>query len=246
MKRLSLCSIVLAGVLSTSVWAGSFTVGVEAQNYLPISNGEGGDYKGYARELLDAFAAKAGHKFTYKTLPVARLNDEYLVQKSFDLKFPDNPYWAADMKKDIKISYSTGVVNVAEGLVVPTANKGKPVTGITKIAQIRGFTPYPYLGLIKDKKIAVTEVNEATAALSMAEAGRVDGVYMGKIAANYILSDVMKKTGVLVFDESLPNSKSDFTLSSITHPEVIKQFSEYLSNEKDLVAKLKAKYKIVE
>lgn len=246
MKPHSVLSLVLTCVLCAPAWSGNFTVGVEAHNYSPISNGEGGDYKGYSRELLDAFAAKAGHKFTYKTLPIARLYDEYLVQKSFDLKYPDNPQWAGDMKKGAHITYSSGLVTVAEGLMVPAANKGKPVTSITKIAQIRGFTPYPYLGLIKDKKIAVTEVNDAVSALSMADAGRVDGVYMGKIAANYILADVMKKPGALVFDDALPSSRNDFTMSSMAHPEVVKQLSDFLASEKDLVAKLKAKYKIVE
>lgn len=246
MKYLSFFAVVLTGAMATSAGAGDFTVGVEGHNYMPISNGEGGDYKGYSRELLDAFAAKAGHKFTYKTLPVARLWDEYLVQKSVDLKYPDNGYWNGDKKKGMTIAYSSGLVNVVEGLMVLPANKGKPIASVSKIAQLRGFTPFPYLDLITSKKITVSEVNEATQALNLAEAGRVDGAYMGKIAANYIVTEVLKKPGMVVFDDSLPNSKSDFSLSSITHPEVVKQMSDFLASEKELVAKLKAKYKIVE
>jgi polar amino acid transport system substrate-binding protein len=52
--------------------------------------GIGGNYAGYARDVLDTFAAQYGHTFSYKPMPVARLWDEYLVQKSVDIKFPDN------------------------------------------------------------------------------------------------------------------------------------------------------------
>ncbi len=245
LKRRILTAGILAALTWPAAWAGNFSIGVEVTEYLPISRGDGGNYTGYARELLDAFAAKYGHTFTYKPWPVSRLFDEFTVQKSIDFKFPDNAFWAADAKKGITIAYSKGIVSVTEGLMVLPANKGK-VTTVTKIATLRGFTPFPYLDQIKAKKITVTEVNTTDAALSMGEAGRVDGVYLGVLAANYTLAEVMKKPGALVFDDKLPNSSNDFSLSSISHPEVIKQMDEFLVKEKDTVLKLKAKYKIVE
>jgi hypothetical protein len=243
-RRLLLVSMITA-LVSTSAWSGSFSVGVEGHDYLPISKGEGGVYSGYARELLDAFAAKYGHTFTYKPLPVSRLFDEFAIQKSVDFKFPDNAYWAADAKKGISIAYSKGLVSVTEGLLVLPAKKGKIGT-VSKMATLRGFTPFPYLDQINAKKIAVTEVNAADAAISMAEAGRVDGVYLGVLAANHIMSEGMKKPGILVLDDSLPKSVNDFSLSSIKHPDVVKQMDEFLVKEKDTVSKLKAKHKIVE
>ena len=80
----------------------------------------------------------------------------------------------------------------------------------------------------------------------MCEAGRVDAVYGSAIVSNYIMADMLKKPGILVFDDKLPSTKSDFSLSSIAHPDVIKQFDEFLAKDKDTEAKLKAKYKIVE
>jgi ABC-type amino acid transport substrate-binding protein len=244
MKRWTLLSTLIAGILSTSVWAGNFTVGVEGTDYMPIAKGDGAAYSGYAKDLLDAFAAKSGHTFTYKPMPVARLWDEFLVQKSLDFKFPDNGYWNGDAKKGIKVTYSSGLVAVTEGLLVAPASKGKG--SVSKIVTLRGFTPFPYLDQIKDKKVALTEVNSADAAINMVEAGRVDGVYLGVLAGNYIMAEVMKKPGVLVYDDKLPNSKNDFSLSTISRPEVIAQMNEFLSKEKDTVAKLKAKYKITE
>ncbi len=245
LKQSVLAAGLLLGLAGPTAWAGNFSIGVEVTEYLPISRGDGGNYTGYARELLDAFAAKYGHTFTYKPLPVNRLFDEFTVQKSVDFKFPDNAFWAADAKKGLNITYSKGLVLVVEGLMVLPANKGK-VSAVSKIATLRGFTPFPYLDQIKAKKITVTEVNTTDAALSMGEAGRVDGVYLGVLAANYTLAEVMKKPGALVFDDKLPNSSNDFSLSSISHPEVVKQMDEFLVKEKDTVTKLKAKYKIVD
>lgn len=227
------------------VQAGTYSIGVEAYDYLPISKGEGGSYSGYARDVLDAFAAKYGHTFSYKPMPVARLIDEFAVQKTLDFKFPDNPYWAAEVKKGLSITYSKGVVSVTEGLMVLPGNKGK-LTGVTKIATVRGFTPFPYLDQIKSKKISVNEVNNAEAAIRLGEAEKVEGVYLGVLAANYIMAETLKMPGALVLDPALPKSTNDFSLSTLAHSEVVKQLDEFLVKEKELVGKLKAKHKIVE
>ncbi|MBK6907275.1 MAG: transporter substrate-binding domain-containing protein [Rhodocyclaceae bacterium] len=237
-------SLLLLGLLSAPALALDLTVGVESSDYLPISKGDSGTYVGYARDVLDAFAAKYGHKFTYKAMPVARLYDEFLVQKSVDLKFPDNPIWAQNLKQGATISYSKGLVTVTEGLMVTPANKGKGLAAVGKISTLRGFTPWPYMDQIKTKKISVSEVNSAEAAIKMVEGGRVDGVYLGTLATTYIMNEVLKQPGMLVFDDKLPNSKNDFTISSIAHPNVIKQMDEFLVTEKDTVAKIKSKYKI--
>lgn len=244
MKKITVLAALATCLLASPAWSDNFTVGVEATDYMPIYKGDGSNYIGYAKELLDNFASKNGHTFTYIRLPVARLFDEFVVKKSLDFKFPDNAYWAKDIKKDTKIAYSRGVVSVTEGLLVLPTNKGKG--NVAKIALVRGFTPYLYMDQIKNKAITANEVNSPGAGISMVEAGRVDAIYLSVIVANYLMTDVLKKPGVLVFDDKLPNSKSDFSLSSIAHPEVVKQFDEYLVKDKDTVDKLKAKYKIVE
>ena len=54
------------------VQAETFTVGVELQPYMPYSDVQDGQYLGYGRDLLDAFAAHQGHVFVYRPLPVRR------------------------------------------------------------------------------------------------------------------------------------------------------------------------------
>ena len=172
--------------------------------------------------------------------------DEFAVKKTLDFKFPDNPNWSKDVKKDVNIVYSAGVLAVKQGVMVLPANKGKGLANITKMVTLRGFTPFPYMDQISSKKIEVMEVNYAGAAINIVASDRVDGAYMGVMAANYVMSETLNKAGMLVFDDSLPYATADFSLSSIAHPEVIKQMNEFLVKEKATVTKLKAKYKIVE
>jgi len=65
---LLLCLFVLPALAQEEIH-----VGVELQPYQPYSDVENGEYRGYARDLLDAFAAEHGYRFVYMPLPVRRL-----------------------------------------------------------------------------------------------------------------------------------------------------------------------------
>ena len=246
MKKSHYSILLLAGCVSVSAWAGSFVVGVESNSNLPMGAVTDNKYTGYGRDLLDAFGSKNGHTFTYQPMPVKRLWDEYLVQKSVDFRFPDNPRWMNDSKKNLAISYSRGVITLTDGLMVLPSQKGKALESIKKISMVRGFSPSSYREQIEAKKIEVSEVNDAAAAIAMVEAGRVDGAYVNVQSTTYLMAEVLKKPGAVVYDDTLPHSATERSLSSILHPEVIKQLDEFLVKEKDTVAKIKAKYKIVE
>ena len=246
MKKSHCFMLLVVGCVSVSAWAGSFVVGVESNSNLPMGDVVDNKYTGYGRDLLDAFGSKYGHTFTYKPMPVKRLWNEYLVQKSVDFRFPDNARWTSDLKKDLAISYSRGVITLTDGLMVLPAKKGQGLESIKKIAMVRGFSPFSYREQIEAKKIAVDEVNGAESAIAMVEAGRVDGAYVNIQSTTYLINEVLKKPSVVVYDDTLPHTTTERSLSSISHPEVIKQMDEFLVKEKDTVAKIKAKYKIVE
>lgn len=238
-----ICVTLFGLSLGAGALAGDFKIGVEATDYSPLYKGDSGEYAGFGRELLDAFGAKYGHKFTYVAVPVARLYDEFLVKKSVDFKFPDNSYWAGDAKKGMNVSYSKGLSNVIDGAMVVPANKGKKAA-VATLVTVRGFTPYAYLDAIKAGKIKVTEVTSPEQAIKMVQSGRTEAAYLGVVAAEYIMNDKMKIPGALVFDDKLPSSASDFVVSSLTHPEVLAQLDEFLVKDKASVEKIKAKYKV--
>lgn len=239
-------SILLAGLAalaSGTLWAGSYTVGVEAIDYQPVYRGENGQYNGYARELLDAFASKYGHTLSYRPLPVARLFDEFLNADTLDFKFPDNAQWAPDLKKGKTLSYSQPAITITEGLMMPAATKGKPLAAVKSIGTMRGFTPWPYLDAINRKAIAVTESNTFDALIQLSLNQRVDGIYIATVVADYHLGE-LKKPGALVLDDALPLSRSGFSLSTRKHADVVRQFDEFLVKEKATVARIRAKYRI--
>ncbi len=56
----------------------------------------------------------------------------------------------------------------------------------------------------------------------------------------------MRLPGGLVFDPGLPHARSDFSLATLRHAEVISEFDTLLRREQPLLQKLRAKYKIEE
>jgi polar amino acid transport system substrate-binding protein len=232
---------------STLSTAASYTIGVENLNYYPLASiDEKKEYSGFARELFDAFAAKKGHKITYIPLPIPRLWDTFLNNK-LDAKYPDHTYWNADIKKakGLNITYSLPVVKFTEGLMVLPAKKGQGMDKIKKIATVRGFTPFPYLDAVQKGLVTVSEHSDLDAAIQMGLNERVDGVYVNVAVALAVLHKE-NNDGKLIYDSSLPKSDNNYFLSSISHPELIKDFNEFLITEKATVDKLKERFKAEE
>lgn len=222
----------------------SFVVGVENTSYLPHYTYDDNTYGGYARAVLDAFAERKGYTFTYEGRPVARLYVEYIEWNKFDFKYPDNPVWAGDMKKNISLTYSEPVVYFTDGVWVLPENKEKGVAPGFVLGTIRGFTAQAYLDDIEKGTVKLEPSNLFTGLIKKVLSGRVDGAYISQAVGTYYLEKVMNEHGELVFDKSLPHITDSFHLSSINHPEVIKAFNEFLKTEAELVRKLKKEFNV--
>lgn len=219
-----------------------FTIGVEAIDYYPLYAGNTDEYRGYARELFDAFAKKQGYTFTYKMLPVKRLFQDFLVEQTLDFKFPDSQYWSAELRKGVEVTYSEPAVQYIDGVMVKPENKGRDISELEILGTIAGFTPFDYLDRIESGAITVDESNDYGALLLKATLGRVDGVYSSVAVANYHMNDIMKQPGVLVFDDTLPHTRAGYLLSTIKHPQIVNEFNEFLQEEAELVTALKEKF----
>jgi ABC-type amino acid transport substrate-binding protein len=234
--------IILTGL---SAQGREYTVGVGDYDYYPLFRYENGDFKGYAGELLNAFAKAGGYKFVYKAYPIKRLDNEYLVTKTLDLRFPDNAYWNSEAKKGLTLVYTEPALEFVEGLMVLPANKGRALASVKNIGSIAGFTVWPYLDQIKSGKLVLTENSDFTALLKMGQAGRVDGVYANIVLARYTLKETMKQPDSLVFDSTLPIDRGTYHVSTVKHPQLIKEFNDWIKKEKTFVDSLKKKYQIV-
>jgi hypothetical protein len=241
-------TVILAsiGLLANAVYGQTlYTIGVEAQKYYPQYDNENGiEYFGLARDLLDLFAKEKNYQFVYKIRPVKRLFHEFVEKKAYDFKYPDNPYWQSDMKKGINVVYSNSVVKYIDGVMVLAENKSMALSTFKTLGTVRGFTPFPYLDLISQKKVKLCENNNFISLLKQVLVKRIDGAYSNVSVARYNLKENLKKPGVIVFNPTLPHIKDSYYLSSIGHPKVISEFNIFLKDKKAQIDKLKRKYSV--
>jgi polar amino acid transport system substrate-binding protein len=236
--------ILLCSLLGTgTVGAADFRVGVELQPYQPFYSVEDGEYQGYARDLLDAFAANQGHRFQYVPLPVRRLLKDFLATK-LDFKFPDDPLWNREQKQGRRIYYSLATAAYTDGVLVAPEHIGKGLQRIRVLGTQRGFTPLPYLRHIESGQMSVSMSNHISSLLLMAVNDRVDAIYLNSQVARSALAADKLPADALVFDPSLPYVEGHYFLSSLKHPGVIAEFDAFLRENPALVRRLKDKYAI--
>ena len=79
--------------------------GVEITNYQPYYFlDKNKNYQGAAREILDLFAETINYSSNYTPVPVARLFNKFL-NGDIDFKFPSNPIWSDNLKKNANVFY---------------------------------------------------------------------------------------------------------------------------------------------
>ncbi|MCW8877092.1 MAG: transporter substrate-binding domain-containing protein [Kangiellaceae bacterium] len=231
----------------------SYVVGVESLAYYPFYVDEKGSYQGFARELFDAFAQSQSIELTYQPMSVPELFAS-LLDESIDLKFPDNQYWKSNLKQGHKIHYSVEIISYVDGALVLFENKEKGMNFLKKLGTIKGFTPFPYLKLVEEKKIEVIEYNELDHLITALFKKKVDAGYFNILMAEHFLFNVSMENLMkvntsrpnIVFDPSLPYSQSHYKLSSKNHPELIDAFNEFFLSDQEHIKLLKRKYKIGE
>lgn len=213
-------------------------IGVEELDYYPTYAVIDGQYVGAAREILDAFARAKGYQITYRPLPVKRLFAE-LLSGQIDLKFPDNPGWAGDLKKDQKVAYSGPVIAFVDGVMVPAGSVGAGPDNIKVLGTVAGFTPFAWLDRIKANKVQIKENLKMELLLKQAALKRLDGAYASVAVANHYLDRVLAMPGGLVFDPGLPHSRGHYMLSTTTRPELVAEFDSWLATHQAQVGDIK-------
>ena len=235
-------------VLSTSALAGSrptLVVGVENLTYLPHYTVTNGEYQGYAREILDRFAAQEGVIFQYQPLPVSRLFQS-LVDGRIDFKYPDSPEWNQSVKAQTTVHYSAPVAPYIDGVMVPPAAIGRPIDQFRRLGTVRGFTPWAWKRMIEQGEVALKENPSFTGLLRQTIVGRVDGAYINASVANYFLSQELAAENALVFDQSLPHVRDNYFLSTAKHPKILARFNQWLLNEQNWILEAQRRWGIVE
>lgn len=224
----------------------SLVIGVQDfHEYMPYSQYENEQYRGFNREILDLFAYYYKYTFTYEAYPIKRLYKKF-INGDVDLKYPDNIYWSSSLKKGLPISYSKPLVSYIDGVMVRPEQKGKGLESLKTLGIISGFTPFAYLKYINNKKMSTLEIPRYQGLLYQTAYGRVDGAYSNIAVSKYYLKNVLTYKLHLVFDETLPHTKSTRHLSSFKHPHVIKEFNEFLIKYKKEIDIIKKRYNLLD
>lgn len=243
MKQMTfaLALLCLATLAVGSARAETYVVGVENIEYYPHYTVKSGEYGGFARALLEAFAEAQGHTFEYRAMPVARLFQSF-VEGRVDLKYPDNEYWSSDLKKGRTVVYSQPVVAYIDGVSVLPEKIGKSVDDIKVLGTVRGFTAWDWMDRIEAGQVKLSENSNFKALVKQTLGSRVDGAYANVAVVQHVLEREMNMGGALVFDASLPHTKSNYHLSSIKHPQLIRAFDQWMAANTDVVDALKERY----
>jgi len=229
MVRMAVAAAVTWAWLAATAWAGprEVVVGVEELDYLPAYGMQDGTYRGAARDILDAFAAAKGYRLSYKPLPIKRLFAE-LLSGGVDLKFPDNPFWAANLKNGQSLAYSKPVIRYIDGVMVRPGDKGRGLAEFRTLGTVAGFTPFAWLDEIKAGRVQVKENPRMDLLVRQVLLDRLDGAYASVAVVNRQL-DEMGRPGGLVFDPSLPHSRDAYMLSSQSRPELVAEFDAWMA-----------------
>ncbi|TWI92759.1 extracellular solute-binding protein (family 3) [Roseibium hamelinense] len=225
-----------------SAQAEDIVVGVENLSYYPHYTMDGGEYGGFARALLDAWAADQGHNLTYKPFPITRLMS-MLVNGEVDLKYPDNAYWSADMKQDKNVIYSEQIVEYIDGVSVKPEKIGAGMGAVETLGTVRGFTPWSWLDETKSGQVKLSEVNELDGLVKQAVSDRIDAAYANVAVIQHHLSET-GQDGALVFDPDLKHTRDFYYMSSTTKPGLIEDFNGWMAANQDKVDALKAEYNV--
>lgn len=240
--RLKVFGWALIAAASSPALAQTYVVGVENLPFLPhYTTDAQGHYQGFARELLDQFAASAGIQLEYRPLPVQQLLPA-LLSGAVDFKYPDNPDWAPQEKNGHALHYSQPVVQYVDGVLVAPERVGQGLPALKRLAVVDGWTPRGYEKTIDSGGVQRLPSGDLRQMIHQALKHDADGAYFNVVVATYYLDNIRARPGALVFDPALPHTRSSFQLSSQNHAELIQRFDRFLTEHAADVAALKKRY----
>lgn len=236
---------------ATTYAAQQIQVGVETSNYYPLygifdeNDKDIGKYNGLAYEIFELYnKSQSEFELVYQPRPIKRLFQEFLADDSkLDAKFPDNQYWASDLKKGKNVLYTAPIIDNIDGVFILKENKSMALKDIKKMGALAGFSPFDYDAQIKSGQITVEDSNSTTALLEKLVQKRIDVVYISKLIG---VCKAMKMKGGenVVFADTLPNSNSSFSLSTLKYPKLIASFNEFQKSHKAQIEKLTKDYTV--
>lgn len=220
-----------------------FKVGIEDVDYYPHF-AFGHQDTSFAQEVLNRFFASHNYEVEYILLPVKRFN-EWMQSKNVDFKYPDNPVWRLGDEERVNVRYSRGVISSHAGSVVTIEKLGMNKQQVKIVGTLAGFYPYLWQNQIQVGETKLVEENTPFSLVKLPLNGLVDVIDIDYSVIQHNLNKI-GRSGQLVMDPNLPNRSVSYHLSTLHHPSVIKEFNQFLIDNKEFIAAVKMKFNIID
>lgn len=240
-------SIIFTHSLIGTIKAKEYVIGVEDVSYYPLYDfsAELPNKASFTKELLSTFFNTQGYQFKFLPLPVKRF-DKWYMEEAIDFKFPDNIRWREGDSKELNITYSEPVLRLMAGSFVLKKNKNIARKDITRLGTIFGFFPTLWYDRVQDNSLELVEVSSPYSIVKHMLRGNLQATNIDKNVIDYNLKLLGHQDDEIVLNEGIKHEDYAYHFSSIHHPHIIKEFNLFLKNNKQLVASIKAKYKVNE
>ena len=227
-------------------YAKEFIIGVEEVSYYPLYDFSANDTSraSFSKDLLTAFFDEYNYSYRFVALPIKRFNQWY-VENGIDFKFPDNVRWRDEKQNKLNITFSQSVIKLMAGSFVLKKNTQYQKSDIKKLATIFGFALTLWSDEIENDKVEVIEESTPYSIVKHVLYGNVEATNIDYNVIRHALKR-LNKPEAIVLNTNIKHEVYSYHLSSIQHPEMIKQFDVFLQNNAKLVQQLKEKYDIVE
>jgi hypothetical protein len=198
----------------------------------------------FTTELFDEFSRQFQYQFKFLPLPVKRFYN-WPQQAEIDFKYPDNSNWLVAPALKESLLYSDSSVKLVTGTIT-AKNKafGKP-EDFKVLGTLLGFYPQLWLEQINSGKVRLYENPSTLVLIQQLLHGHVDGLDLEPSVVAHHLS-LLGRNGELELNKAFAYSVYDFKLSTSKHPEVIKNFNQFLRNNQEFIQQLKDKYQILD
>lgn len=236
-------ALLLVMFFTSSSRAESYVIGIEHINYYPHYDFSQRQQRGYFVDLIKLFSEKSGHQFKFMPLPVKRLYQS--ATSDIDFIYPDNPLWKQYQEPGIQKAFSEPVIFTLGSTLVKPEQQHISLEQFRSLAVIHGFVPTKWLALKDQYKYRMVDVPDVASALGLVLKGRLDGAVIEFNVAQHYLRSIAAEDQ-LVIAEQLPFTQLPFLLSSVKHPELLRQFNQFLIEHAEQVTALKRKYQLQE
>ncbi|OUR59993.1 hypothetical protein A9Q74_15785 [Colwellia sp. 39_35_sub15_T18] len=248
-KRTNYLAQICLAVLFANInltYAKEFIIGVEEVSYYPLYDFSATNESrpSYSKDLLTAFFKQHNYSYRFVALPIKRFNKWY-VEKGIDFKFPDNMIWRDDKQNKLNITFSQSVIELMAGSYVLASNAKYRRDDVKRLATIFGFSPTLWFDKVATKEIELIEENSPLSIVKHVLHGNVDATNIDSNVIRHNLK-LLKNPQTIILNTHIKHEVFSYYLSSIKHPEIIKQFDDFLQNNAKLVLQLKKKYGIIE